>query len=224
MRSMLVLLIALTGWTSGSDRVLDRTTPASQSDQATCGREPRTVEDLRRIAPPPPSGPVIPTAIEDLPTELPSGAPVDAETVSRIRAMMDEQAACFLDGDELAGLAYLTDGFLRTIGSLSEENLDRLATTTPTPEPDPTFYSIEDVSRVERLDDGRVGAIVTAGGACERSQPEPTCTFYLLFLEQDGQWFIDDQIRFLTTSDRSEFLTVPEYLARETPQVVTPGT
>ncbi len=225
MRQILTLLTILAQFVpmlASSDVDAVQATPVTDRPVATCGREPRTVDELIAIAGVRESAVVI-SSFEDLPDTLPSGAPVEPATEDEIRAMLDEFVACILSGEQLRSYAYFTDRFLRNAGPIDEGYLSTLAGT-PTPEPDQTFYAVDDVSRIERLADGRVGAVVTYGGACERSQPEPTCTFYLLFLEQDGQWFIDDQIRFLTTSDRSEFLTVPEYLARETPQVATPGT
>ena len=185
-----------------------------------CSREPRTVDELRRLAPRAQSGPLVPRTLEDLPTDLPSGVPVDPETVLEIRAMLDEFAACLLSGDLLRGYAYFSDHSIQAAGPLDERFLAILAAT-PTPEPDPTFYAIADISRAERLADGRVGAVVTASGGCERSQPEPTCVFYAIFVQAHGRWVIDEQIRELAGPDG--VLTIPEYLERQGTPAATPA-
>lgn len=196
----------------------------SGTPAATCSREPRTVEELRRLASPAPSGPLAPTSLDDLPTQLPTGTAVDARTGAAIRSVMEQLGACFLAGDQLGGFAYFSDGFVRSLRSFTEDELLALATTTPTAEPDQSFYSVEDVSRVERLDDGRVGALVTAGGGCERSQPKPTCVNYVLFVEEEGLWLIDGTINELVVPGEPFPVIVAAYLEGQGTPVATPGT
>ena len=162
------------------------------------------------------------TTLEDLPTELPSGVPVDAVTASAIRVMLDEFAACVVSGEQLRGLAYFSDHYISEAGPLDESVFAGLAATL-TPEPDPAFFSIANVDRIETLADGRVGAVVTAGGGCEGSQPEPTCTVYAIFVQERGRWSFDEQIRTLAAPDGSGVLTVPEYLERQATPVATPA-
>lgn len=193
-------------------------TPIAQHPSAMCIRAPRTVDELIAIAGPRQT-PVIIDDFGNLPDSLPTGTPVDPDTAAEIRVMLGEFAACILSGELLRSYAYFSERFIQDAGPLDEGYLASLAAT-PTPEPDQTFYSIDDVSQVERLRDGRVGAVVTAGGGCERSQPEPTCTFYAIFVQDQHGWVIDEQIRDILGPDG--VLTVSEYLELPGTPVSTP--
>ena len=224
LRPVLVLLTLLTmvmGLRESRVGAATPATPVAGMAPSRCVREPRSVDEIRALAGVRERAVVIST-LEDLPRELPSGVPVDAAAASAIRAMLDEFAACVLSGDQLRGFAYFSDRFIHDAGPLDESYLASLVAT-PTPEPDQTFYSIADVSRIETLADGRVGAVVTASGGCERSQPEPTCTFYTIFVQERGRWSFDEQIRELAAPDGSHVLTVPEYLEQHGTPAATPA-
>lgn len=220
MRPMLALLTILTMLSVivPPASLAGQATPPSGLAPARCVREPRTIDEVRALAGVRENAVVI-RSFGELSDALPSGLPVEPATAEEIRATLDEFAACILSGELLRSYAYFSDRFMRDAGPLAEEYVAILAGS-PTPEPDQTFYSIDTVSRIERLADGRVGAVVTAGGGCERSQPEPTCTFYALFVQEDGRWSIDEQIRELRGPDG--FLTVSEYLEQQETPVATP--
>lgn len=222
MRQILMLLAiatALVPTLVSSDVSEIHGTAVTDRPAATCAREPRSVDELIAIAGVRESAVVI-SSFEELPDTLPSGAPVEPATADEIRAMLDEFVACILSGEQLRSYAYFSDRFLRDAGPIDEGYLSTLAGT-PTPEPDQTFYAVDDVSRIERLADGRVGAVVTYGGGCERSQPEPTCVYYTIFVEERGRWSFDEAIRELIGPDG--FMTVSEYLAQVGTPIATPG-
>lgn len=125
-----------------------------------------------------------------------------------------------MTGDGFRLFAYFSDDWLSS-GRLSPSAIDDLAT--PVPAASPDEISVRVVTDIERLPDGRVGALVTLGGLCEQSQPQPICVQYIGFVQQDGLWHVDFQIDTLTGPNGYGIIPIAEYLQEHGTPVATPA-
>ena len=221
---VLPVLVVLTPFAFAVGSVDAQVTPTVTRSEVTCDRAPRTIDEIRALADTTRNAAGAVRDVSDFPGVLPSGTPVRPETNGEIRAMMDDFAACIQGGQILRGFAYLSDHYLTDQAYLDEDFLVSLETATPTPEAEAGYFVVRTLDQVERLADGRVGAVVTYGGACERSQPDPTCVYYALFVEDQGRWFMDEVIDRLVSPDGDDILSVPEYLELQGTPVATPTT
>ena len=158
---------------------------------------------------------------EIAPTALPHGTPVDADTAGEIRTMLDQLAACAMTGDTPRLYAYFSDHWLSS-GFIGPQFIDQLVGATPTPVAVPNTIFVRDVTNIERLPDGRVGALVTIGGLCEQSQPQPTCVQYMGFVQQGGLWYVDYQITAIA-GPHGGVTQLGQYLQEHGTPVATPA-
>lgn len=135
--------------------------------------------------------------------ELPPGKPVDETTVRLVTALYGRYQGCSAfdqADDSLAALAYVSDDGIRrkAFDFAGGSNLNWLvralsepAGTTSSAPGDP---SVEYLWGFRTLNDGRVAAYVAANPATWQGVPhaDQIPTMYVVFVKQDGQWFIDE--------------------------------
>jgi hypothetical protein len=158
------------------------------TDPASCTVEPRTMAELRQIidaaaqarATPAPEPSPLPLSA------LPPGEPADAETVAAITATVEQAVACRNATDTLRYLALLSDDLLRALAVDLAYFIveDRTGLRTPTPLYEEDWIHLEEISCARVLPDGRVGAVVEAGG--QRS--------FLIFVADGDRCLIDDDV------------------------------
>ncbi len=220
---VLPVLVVLTPFAFAGGSAVAQATPTVARSETACDRAPRAVDEIRALAETTRSAAEVVQDVSDFPNALPSGSPANRETIVEIRSMLDDFAACIQSGQILRSFAYLSDHYLTEEAFLDEDFLVSLETATPTPEAEAGYFIVRTLDRVERLADGRVGAVVTYGGACEGSQPDPTCVYYVLFIEEQGVWFMDNVIDRLVSPNGDDLLSVPEYLEQQGTPVATPA-
>lgn len=160
-----------------------------------CLIAPRTWAELEGLI-----GVATPSAATDslpLPTALPSGPPADAETVSAIAATVRELGACANAGDPRRLFALYTDGYLGQIGPYDAKVFVGMPAT---PELEEDRLSIDAVVDVQRLEDGRVAAVVVIGNRVD-SDPLPGRTALYIFAGSAEGWLVDGVIEEVLTPD-----------------------
>lgn len=125
-----------------------------------CMVEPRSIDELQTLIGVATPGESVPQ--RPVPTEVPSGTMPDERTVSGVMHTIREVIACVNTGDERRALALYTDNGLAQLGPLPDENFD-VGPATPPAQEDRT--AIAQVSDIETLPDGRVGAVVVIANA-----------------------------------------------------------
>jgi len=153
-----------------------------------------------RPLPPPTATPleiVTPPPAQPTPFAVPDGSLADAETARAIEAVARESVACRNAGDFPRAYALFTDRFVAALlgppDTLDPDLLARLALP-PTPVPRAERLTLDSVTEVRSLADGRVGAIIVTRNA------EQVYADYLYFVDQDGRWLIDERV-FLADMD-----------------------
>lgn len=163
-----------------------------------CLVAPRTGAELEALigVATPGAAPVSPP----LPTALPVGAPASAETVAAILATVRELGACANAGDPRRLFALYTDRYLGEIGPY---DAGAFVGTAATPEAEADRLSIEAVTDVQLLPDGRVAAIVVIVVIGNRvdADPLPRRTALYLFAGSDEGWLVDGVIEEISTPD-----------------------
>lgn len=121
----------------------------------------------------------------------PAGEPADEETVRAVTATVRQAVACRNASDFRRVYALMTDRMLRALFG-GPETLDPIIVAAiemgPRNVPRDLRLGVVSVTDVERLSDGRVGAIVTTRDATT------TYVDYLFFADGDNAWRIDEQI------------------------------
>jgi hypothetical protein len=162
--------------------------------------EPRTIDDLYDLL-----GTPVPVSAEEEPSQsipasgptevsLPAGEPADSATVTAITTTIVEAYACFNAGDYLAAFAlYSDDALLRfTEQGPFTEDIAAFFLATPEAFPEDFRSSVVAVRDVRVLPDGRVGALVDTNDPT--SPPEGTDVDFVVFVEQEGRYLIDEEI------------------------------
>ncbi len=138
-----------------------------------------------------PIGTITPGPVETTPFALPTGDPVDEPTATAVRATIVESIACRNAGDFRRAYSLFTDRFVAHLlgapDTLDPDLLARLAAS-PTPVDEVDRLALGDVAQIERLADGRVGAIVVTHNRVE------VFADYLYLTETDGRWQIDEVV------------------------------
>ena len=128
-------------------------------------------------------------------TGLPAGEPADAETVDAVTATVRHVFACFNAGDFRRALSLFSDDLVRSFGAepgTNEADIEGFLAATPVATPEEERLALVRVVDVVVVADGRVAAVVvsidpTTGGINE-------LTDLVYFIEQDGQWLVDEVI------------------------------
>lgn len=204
--ALVCLLLAMTVPT-GAQSMVD--TPAANLTfpHGQCAAAPRSLDDVMTLvegveAAPDDGYPV--TFIE----ELPKGLPADTGTVNAITDVIVEATACARDNDLLRLLALYTDAYVVAIAASQPtliENLRATPVSEQSPNPDLQVVEIKDV---QRLEGGRVSAIVTLGGV-EDAHPAPGRTILIIFANENGRWLVDGQYERVWSGDPA---TAPAYI------------
>ena len=170
-------------------------TPAASTfpitpDPAECQVEARPVEDFLAAA----AG-ATPGAAAETVVEVPLGDAADAETVAGVTVTLREVLACFNAGEFSRALGLFSDNALRRFGQeepLSEEELRGFLEATPQAVPAEQRSTLHALTDVMELEDGRVGALLITTDAVVG-----TDTIYVVLVQEDGRWLVDDIIEFL---------------------------
>ncbi len=169
-------------------------------DPAACLVEPRTIEDLYALlgtpVPAAPEGPrsMSTPASGSAEVSLPAGEPAGSATVVAITATIVQAYACFNAGDYLSAFALYSDDALQRFTEQGPFTEDIAAFFLATPEAFPEDFrsSVLAVRDVRVLPDGRVGALVDTNDPT--SPPEGADVDFVVFVEQDGRYLIDEEI------------------------------
>jgi len=193
-RAMVVILVSALAITISSARpavatrkgvAVQGTPPATLT--SSCNVEPRAFPLPTET----PIGVITPGPVETTPFALPTGEPVDDSTATAISATIAESIACRNAGDFRRAYALFTDRFIAHLlgapDTLDPDLLARLAGP-PTPVAGGDRLAVGDVARIERLADGRVGAIVVT------QNREEVFADYLYLVEANGRWQIDEVV------------------------------
>ena len=125
---------------------------------------------------------------------LPEGEPADEATIAAITATAQNWVACVNSGQYLKLLSLFSDEWLYLEYSdppLTKEQIADLSAT-PVVVPRKLYGSLVAVRDVRVLPDGRVAALVETDYPEE--PPEGVEVDFLVFVQRDGQWFIDDLV------------------------------
>lgn len=162
---------------------------------AECMIEPRSIDDLRAVIGVATPGDIVPQ--QPVPTEVrSSGTEPNDQTVAGVMRTIREVIACVNTGDERRALALYSDNGLAQLGPLPDENFD-VGPATPPAEEDRT--AIAEVSDIEMLPDGRVGAVVVIADAVTSTdaggnQMIQDRVVYLILVKEGDRWLIDETV------------------------------
>ncbi len=169
-------------------------------DPAGCLVEPRTIDDLYTLlgtpvpAPPEARQSMSTPASSSTEVSLPAGEPADSATATAITATIVEAYACFNAGDYLAAFALYSDDALQRFTEQEPFTEDIAAFFLATPEAFPENFrsSVLAVRDARVLPDGRVGALVDTNDPT--APPEGADVDFVVFVEQEGRYLIDEEI------------------------------
>ena len=154
-----------------------------------CDAPARTVDELAALDSGARGGTAILAALSGSPRPLPAGTPADAETTAAVVGAAREAAVCFLAGEPLRGLAFVSDDFLGRI--VTEDGPDNVRSGLALLEafPSEMVGGFQRVGAPEgrRLDDGRVGVVVPIVGAVGSVRP-----VLFVFVATANGWQLDD--------------------------------
>lgn len=162
-----------------------------------CVGEPRSYEEIATILNLEGEGVPAPAMTQITP---PLGEIVDSETALAIEEVARAVLACFNAGDILRASGQMTDnGVMRAYWGLTidQENRDLARERIPAaPEPraEEALVRLMTVTDASTLPDGRVAAFVVLNEPL--LPPAGPETLLFIFLDQDGQWLVDDWIDF----------------------------
>ncbi len=196
-----LLLLALLG---PAVALAQDTTPVAGTfpvtpDPAECQVEPRSAEEFLAI-----SAGATPTAAAPVASavEVPLGEAADAETVAAVTTTVREILACFNAGDfPRAFSLFSTDAIRQTAAEdpLPEEELRAFLEATPEALPAGERTTLLALTDVMDLEDGQVGAFLATTDAF--TGPD---TVYVVFVQEDDRWLIDDIVEFLVPGGGEE--------------------
>ncbi len=127
--------------------------------------------------------------------EVPLGVAADAEMVAGVTATAGEILACFNAGDFLRAFSLFSDNAVRRfieVDPISEEELRSSSEAIPEAAPTEQQSTLLALTDVMELEDGRVGAFLATTDPFVGPD-----TVYIVFVQQDGRWLVDDIIEFL---------------------------
>ena len=153
---------------------------------------------------------------------LPPGAAPDATTAAEIERVYRHVEACANSGNPTIGiLGYFSDdGLVREFGGMSPESvaeLRDLATMPATPVPAGSRFVFTGPWHVQALDDGRILAAVVWFGNEADICLDPLRIDVLVFVQQDGQWLIDEWIERIGMLDPVDVVGLPPDSAMKSP-------
>lgn len=153
------------------------------SDPAECRTTLPTAAEIDALAS---GGFASPTAAEDARRRDLRGPsePAPADAVAGVEATASEFAACLGAGDDARLFGLYSDDLMAGIGVTSDQLDDQIF-----PLPDGQRTALLAVIEPRIFADGRVGAIVVIADPRVYSPAVPE---FLVFVEQDGRWLIDD--------------------------------
>ena len=169
-------------------------------DPSECQATPRTAAEIDAFAPRQQGTPSPETDARRLVLKG-STVPASAEEIAGITATAREFAACLSLNDGGKGLGLYTDNMIAELPITS----DAIAYENP-PLPDGKLVAVVNIITPRTFTDGRVGAIVLLDDPRAPSPVEPQ---FMVFVEQDGRWLIDD---------------LPEYAAPAEDEALIPAT
>ena len=161
-----------------------------------CDVEPRSLEELFALATPLAEGATPPPSEDAIPAGLGDGEAPEAETVTGIRATLDELAACIAAGEGLRALALFSDDFVLDLfamrrAGLTPAEIERFGETEMWAITIGEFPVVRDED-LRVLDDGRVGAVLRlAEEGREPMRGGADVGGYVVFVEAGGRWLID---------------------------------
>ena len=170
---------------------------------------PRSWPALERLI-----GVATPSQESDLPprpTALPSGPSADAETIAAIEATVYELGARANAGDVQRLFALCTDRYLGEIGPYDAAVFSGDLATPAAVE---DRLSIDATTNVQRLDDGRVTAVVVIGNWVDRD-PAPGRINLYLFAQKGDRGHVDTEIE--QTATLEGFRSVASLVGTPTP-------
>jgi hypothetical protein len=208
MRRLLVLVtIVLTIFLSFPTGLLAQDgSPVASPPAVACAATPRSAEEVLSLWYEPNGSPVA-TSIEPnpaaSPAALPAGDSADLETVAAINTTVQAWATCYNAGDVLGTLGLLSDDLVRRQGpqagaTRGETSAALAALSLPPAEP----LIVSEAGDARVLNDGRVAAIFVFG------DPQlPAATVFIVFVDVDGRWLLDDIQTAPTASELSAAAT-----------------
>ncbi len=126
--------------------------------------------------------------------EVGSSAP-DGPTIDAITATSEQLLACTNAMDTLARLGLFSPNYLATeFGAGLPAGFAEAASTEPTPLPEESWLTLDSIENVQLLADGRVSAMVIVNDPSGQLGGEATQSAHLVFVQQDGQWLIDEMM------------------------------
>ena len=179
------------------------------SDAVTCDIAPRSVADILTLLERRPNvgEPVLTLS------PVPQGKPADVATTAAVTSVVRQLEACINTGDQLRVYALFSDDLFQQ--PLNEEamaeleaELTALANVTPTPNPAGQRQILSDPWHVEILEDGRVMAAVRFSYESETDYPASTKA--LFFIQQEGQWLIEEMVDVVWVEGSADFVPVED--------------
>lgn len=174
--------------------------PGATPERTACDVAPRSLPDLLALL-----GTDAPDDDQVQEIEpLPSGVPADAATIAAITVVVRAFEACMNAGDQLRLYALFSDDQFRGIPPSMElmEEFRALADATPVAAPVGQRQVLIGPWHVELLADGRVLAAVQFRSEADLNRPDTTKA--VLFVQQDGQWLLQELRDFLWVGDGAD--------------------
>jgi hypothetical protein len=164
-----------------------------------CTVAPRTLADIRAIAPDPGGTPVFAAGAPTPLASPPAGVAADATTIQGVTATMEQLVACSNGGELLRQLALYSDARIRRAYPTGPTAALEAMAATPIAVSEVQRVALLDIRDVRQLADGRVAATVTIdnpamhydGPATPGINPQRQVA-QLIFIQRDGHWLIDD--------------------------------
>jgi hypothetical protein len=128
---------------------------------------------------------------------LPLGEPAGAAITAEITTVVQNVFSCFAAGDPLVSYGLFSENLQRMFGpepGTTREEAEFFLTQEA--QPDDELGDIVAITDVMLLEDGRVGAFIVDRYLGQYS------TSYVIFVQEDGRWLVDDVIGF--TEDEEE--------------------
>lgn len=166
-------------------------TPEAGAEMVTaadCTVEPRTADALRVLFQEVAATP-LPDDLAATPAAMPVGTPADEATVDAVSGAWREIVACLGASDQPRLFALYSDAMVRRqlqidiAFGVTEDALIAYLEATPVPFSDSEGLSVDPLTDVQLLPDGRVAAVKP--GEDDRTEA-------LIFVQQDGRWLLDD--------------------------------
>jgi hypothetical protein len=120
--------------------------------------------------------------------DLPAGQPADDATVAGIKEMLTQAQVCSQRGLDRAAAAFVSDDFLRRpwVNSTLALNYERSGYTVVSGILANVELDAITADATRMLPDGRIGVFIP--------YPAPNSGQFLVFVNQDGQWLLDEWI------------------------------